>query len=299
MESHYTVDMKNLFILFLAFVSFRQVMAQEDATKFKPVNLAVIAEVNQVNNYITFPTDIGNLAPLLFEANVVPNLFIRKSKNARLMGVLTPQIILRMYQEESSPMRTPSYIPQVTIYYALEANPIKSQHALFGRIANHSNGQEGDFYLPDSNINLISGNFSTNFAQAGLIFNRQNKTFNAAQFFSTSPEVHPPGWSLDEIDGKYSMVRWHNALSIYKIPLHQKQEMQKTPSISMKAEAMWMFGKVNDWSAMETDRLNLNFTFFYHPSFLEDIGLFVEFYSGVDYYNIYFNEKVEAFDLVL
>ncbi|MCF8347177.1 MAG: phospholipase A [Bacteroidales bacterium] len=291
--------MKNLFILFLAFVSFRQVMAQEDATKFKPVNLAVIAEVNQVNNYITFPTDIGNLAPLLFEANVVPNLFIRKSKNARLMGVLTPQIILRMYQEESSPVRTPSYIPQVTIYYALEANPIKSQHTLFGRIAHHSNGQEGDFYLPDSNINLISGNFSTNFAQAGLIFNRQNKTFNAAQFFSTSLEVHPPGWSLDEMDGKYSMVRWHNALSIYKIPLHQKQEMQKTPSISMKAEAMWMFGKVNDWSAMETDRLNLNFTFFYHPSFLEDIGLFVEFYSGVDYYNIYFNEKVEAFDLVL
>ncbi|MBU3926669.1 MAG: hypothetical protein KKB74_02605 [Bacteroidetes bacterium] len=44
--------MKNLFILFLAFVSFRQVMAQEDDTKFQPVNLAAIAEVNQVNNYI-------------------------------------------------------------------------------------------------------------------------------------------------------------------------------------------------------------------------------------------------------
>ncbi|MFA5418752.1 MAG: hypothetical protein WC341_09860 [Bacteroidales bacterium] len=286
--------MNKLIVLLLAVVSFLQGMSQDNFNPFQPVNLAAIAEVNHTNNYITFPTDIGNLAPLLFEANVVPNFFIRISKNARLMGVLTPQIILRMYQEESFPVRTPSYIPHVTIYYAIEANPIKSQHTLFGRIAHHSNGQEGDFYLPDSNINLISGNFATNFVQAGLIFNRQNETYNAAQFFSTSLEVHPPGWSLKELDGKYSMVRWHNAFSIYKIPLHEKQEKQHAPSISMKAEVIWMFGKVNDWRATATDRLNLNFIFFYHPSFLEEIGLFVEFYSGMDYYNIYFNEKVEV-----
>jgi hypothetical protein len=286
--------MKNLFILFLAFVSFRQVMAQEDATKFKPVNLAVIAEVNQVNNYITFPTDIGNLAPLWFEANIVPDFLIRKSKNARLMGVLTPQVIIRMYQEESSPVRTPSYIPQITIYYAIEANRIKGQYTFFGRIAHHSNGQEGDFYLPDSNINLISGSFSTNFVQAGLIFNGFNANLNATQFFNTFVEVHPPRWSMEELDGKYSMVRWHNALSVYKIPLAANSLSQKSPAISMQAEVMWMFGQVDDWSTLSTDRLNLNLTFFYHPSFLEDIGLFVEFYSGMDYYNIYFNEKAEV-----
>ena len=286
--------MKKIIVLLLAFVSFHQGMSQENVNPFQPVNLADIAEVNHTNNYITFPTDIGNMAPLWFEANIVPNFFIRKSKNARLMGVLTPQIILRMYQEESFPVRTPSYIPQITIYYALEANPIKSQYTLFGRFAHHSNGQEGDFYLPDNSINLISGNFATNFVQAGLIYNRFNETYNAAQFYSTSLEVHPPGWSLEEMDGKYSMVRWHNAFSIYKIPLHKKQETQNAPSISMKAEVMWMFGKVNDWRAITTNRLNLNFTFFYHPSFLEDIGLFVELYSGMDYYNIYFNEKVEV-----
>jgi len=286
--------MNKLVVILIAVVSFLQGMSQENVNAFQPVNLAAIAEVNHTNNYITFPTDIGNLAPLLFEANVVPNFFIRKSKNARLMGVLTPQIILRMYQEESFPVRTPSYIPQVTIYYALEANPIKSQHTLFGRIAHHSNGQEGDFYLPDSNINLISGNFSTNFVQAGFIYNRHNETYNAAQFYSTSLELHPPGWSLEEMDGKYSPVRWHNAFSIYKIPLHKIQEKQHAPSISMKAEVMWMFGQVGDWSTLSANRLNLNFTFFYHPSFLEDIGLFVELYSGMDYYNIYFNEKVEV-----
>lgn len=286
--------MKKLALILIALVSFLQGLAQENVNAFQPVNLAAIAEVNHTNNFITFPIDIGNMAPMWFEANIVPNFFIRKSKNARLIGVLTPQVIIRMYQEESFPVRTPSYIPQISIYYSITAHPVSYQYTLFGRIAHHSNGQEGDFYLPDSNINLISGNFATNFVQAGLIYNRFNEAYNAAQFYSTSLEVHPPGWSLEEMDGKYSPVRWHNAFSIYKIPLLKKQEMQNAPSISMKAEVMWMFGKVNDWSGFSADRLNLNFIFFYHPSFLEDIGLFVEFYTGMDYYNIYFNEKMEV-----
>jgi hypothetical protein len=281
-------------VLLLAVVSFLQGMSQDNVNPFQPVNLAAIAEVNHTNNYITFPIDIGNMPPLWFEANIVPNFFIRKSKNARLMGVLTPQVIIRMYQEESFPVRTPSYIPQITIYYAISAHRVSSQYTLFGRIAHHSNGQEGDFYLPDSNINLISGNFATNFVQVGLIYNRFNETYNAAQFYSTSLEVHPPGWSLDEMDGKYSTVRWHNAFSIYKIPLHKRKATQHAPSISMKAEVMWMFGKMNAWNTLSANRLNLNFIFFYHPSFLEDIGLFMELYSGMDYYNIYFNEKLEV-----
>lgn len=52
----------------------------------------MIAQVNQGNSYITFPTDMGNIEPLWFEANLSPGFYIRKSKNSRLMGVLTPQI---------------------------------------------------------------------------------------------------------------------------------------------------------------------------------------------------------------
>ncbi|NQU52197.1 MAG: hypothetical protein HQ522_06615 [Bacteroidetes bacterium] len=201
-------------------------MSQQNVNPFHPVNLAAIAEVNHTNNYITIPIDIGNLAPLLYEANIVPIFFIRKRKNARLMGVLTPQVIIRMYQKESFPVRTPSYIPQITIYYALTAHPVSYQYTLFGRFTHHSNGQEGDFYLPDSNINLILGNFATNFVQTGLIYNRFNETYNAAQFYSTSLEVHPHGWSLEEMYGKYNMVRWHNSgMDYYNIYFNEKTEV--------------------------------------------------------------------------
>jgi hypothetical protein len=70
--------------------------SQED-NSIQKNDLPLISQVNQGNSYITFPTDIGNIEPLWFEGNVIPNFYIRQNKNSRLMGVLTPQIIIRMY----------------------------------------------------------------------------------------------------------------------------------------------------------------------------------------------------------
>ena len=83
-------------------------VGQENNNTIPSIELTTIAQVNQGNSYITFPTDIGNIEPLWFEGNLIPNFFIRQSKDSRLMGVITPQIIIRMYQEESYPVRTPS-----------------------------------------------------------------------------------------------------------------------------------------------------------------------------------------------
>jgi len=267
---------------------------QENNDSIPNINLTTIASVNQGNSYITFPIDIGNIEPLWFEGNIIPNFMIRKSKNSRLMGVLTPQIILRMYREESMPVRTPSYMPQIAVYYKLTNKPKKDQYTLFGRFVHHSNGQDGDFYLSDGEINLLTGNFATNYLEFGVVNNHYNKNLRAVQFYSTSLEYHPTGWSIEELDGIYSMLRWHNGFSIYKIPLGKQNADKKRAQISLKAEAMWMFGEVNDWQTFSLDRLNVNLTFYYHPKFMEDIGLFVQVYNGMDYYNIYFNRRIEV-----
>ena len=96
------------------------------------IGLMELSQVNQGNSYATFPTDIGNIEPLWFEVNIVPNFYLRQSKNSRLMGVLTPQIILRMYQERSYPVRTPSYMPQITLYYMLNDKDNSRKFSLFG-----------------------------------------------------------------------------------------------------------------------------------------------------------------------
>ena len=110
------------------------------------IGLMELSQVNQGNSYVTFPTDIGNIEPLWFEAGLIPNFYLRQSKSSRLLGVLTPQIILRMYQERSCPVRTPSYMPQITVYYMLKENANGRKLSLYGRYVHHSNGQDEDFF---------------------------------------------------------------------------------------------------------------------------------------------------------
>lgn len=258
------------------------------------LTLTIISQVNQGNSYITFPTDIGNIEPLWFEGNLIPNFYLRQSKNSRLMGVLTPQIILRMYQEYSYPVRTPSYMPQVTLYYLLNNKKQANSITLFGRLAHHSNGQDGSFFLENGDINLKSGDFSTNFFETGFISTRISERFNAYQFFKSSFEIHPDSWRQWELEGIYSQYRWHNSFSIFKLPNSNNNGIQKKADISIKGELTYLFGDLYDWNTASLNRINLNLTFFYHPKFLEDIGLFAQFYHGLDYYNIYFSHQINV-----
>jgi hypothetical protein len=281
----------SLLILISIFLVLSGIGQEKDSIQ---IGLPIIAQVNQGNSYITFPTDIGNIEPLWFEGNVIPNFYIRESKNSRLMGVLTPQIIIRMYYERSYPVRTPSYMPQITFYYRLKNKSNLRSQNLFVRLAHHSNGQDGDFYLENGDLNLKAGDFATNYIEPGFIITNVNKRLNAYQFFKTSVEIHPPGYSSDELEGIYSKVRWHTAASIFKLPHDNKSITNKgNASISLKGEATWMFGNMNNWNLISTDRLNLTVTFYYHPKFLEDIGLFAQFYHGMDYYNMYFSHRLD------
>jgi len=281
------------FILpFLFFVSFARGQSKDPVSSI--MELTIIGQVNQGNSYITFPTDIGNIEPLWFEANLSPSFYIRKSKNSRLMGVLTPQMIIRMYQEESFPIRTPSYMPQITVYYLMPRENKKNTISLFGKIAHHSNGQDGSFYLENGEINTLSGNFATNYFELGAIKTNFISRFNAHRFLKTSVEVHPTGLVNKGLEGQYSTVRWHNTVSFFKLPIAENQSSKEKAKISMKGEATWMFGDVNNWNSLSTNRLNLKFTFYYHPRFFEDIGFFVQGYRGMDYYNVYFNHQLSV-----
>ncbi len=279
-------------ILFLFFTGYATAQMPSD-TLIENIALTTTAQVNQGTSYITFPTDIGNIEALWFEANLNYSFYIRTNKEARLVGVLTPQIIIRMYQEESFPVRTPSYIPQITAYYRLNKFVSNNSLNFFAKIAHHSNGQDEDFYLDNGTINTKSGNFTTNYMEIGFVKTNYNSRFNAAQFFSTSIEIHSENLTADELIGQYSLCRWNTLFSVLKIPEDQSSKNKKA-NISIKSKTVWMFGDVNNWDFFSWDRLNLSLTFFYHPKFLEDIGFFAQIYHGMDYYNIYFNHQISV-----
>ncbi len=92
-------------IVIFTFVFFNVIEIFSQETSNPKFELSTIAQANQGNSYITFPTDIGNMEPLIFEANLIPNFIIRENSNSKLMGVLTPQIIIRMYNQYSYPTK--------------------------------------------------------------------------------------------------------------------------------------------------------------------------------------------------
>lgn len=267
-------------------------ISQQTDSIIPELTLYKIALVNQTDSYITFPLDIGNIEPLMFEANVNPSFIIRERQDSKLMAVLTPQIIIRMYDEESYPVRTPSYIPQVTFYYLAHQNDKNKTLSVFGKLAHHSNGQDGLFYNEDGTINLITGNFATNYFELGFLKTSYSSQLNALKIFKSSIEVHPKSWMLEELEGSYSGLRWHNTFTVFKIPFGNSTNNQR-PHFSLKLETVLMLDKYNNLDFFDGDRINASLTFYYHPRFLEDIGLFVQFYHGMDDYNIYFQHRLD------
>lgn len=261
------------------------------------LSLSKIAHVNQSDTYITFPGDIGNLEPLTFEANINPNFVIRQREDSRMMAVLTPQFMVRMLNKPSYPIRTPSYIPQISLYYLLGTKELEHHTTIFGRIAHHSNGQDGEYYLEDENgakeINLQTGNFSTNFFEIGFIDTSYGFNKEAIRFIKSSIEIHPRSWMSKEQHGSYSGLRWRTSFIAYRLPWDKALfSKSRTARFSVKAETTWLFDSVNDWNFFNAKRFIGTLGFYYHPEFLEDIGFFARFYHGQDYYNIHFQHQL-------
>jgi len=279
-----------ILILVLITHPIMSLMAQKEASVLPKLSLERVALINQSDTYITFPTDVGNIAPLIFEANVNPSFIIRERKDSRLMAILTPQIIIRMFNEESYPIRTPSYIPQISFYYLANKKEALDYLVLFGKIAHHSNGQEGDFYNADNTINVQSGSFATNFLEFGFLKTSYSNKLKAIKTIKSSIELHPKEWMLQEMRGQYSGLRWHNSFTSFKFPL--KEDDNGKAKFSLKAETTLMLDNFNNLDFFDINRLNASFTFYYLPKFLEDIGLFVQLYHGYDYYNINYQHQM-------
>jgi hypothetical protein len=262
--------------------------AQSNSGNNYEFDLTLVSEVHQGNSYFTLGGGLGNIESLIFEGNLIPNFILRSNKEAKLMAVVTPQIILRMYNEDSLPVRTPSYMPHITFYYSIGKELSINNFTIFGKIAHHSNGQEDEFYIENGEINYHSGNFSTNYFEVGVIKTFFDNDLKAAQFFSTSLEVHPVKLSDIELRELYSFYRWNTQFAIFKLPFEKSDNKKEKAKFSLKGQFTWLFGDVNDWDFFALDRIITSVTFYYHPSFLEDIGLFVQYYHGQDYYNIYF-----------
>lgn len=281
---------KRDFSLFLPFFLF--VFHCIDAQNLT-VNSSIISSAD--NTYITFAQGLGNrittngvekLEPLLFEAQLAPLFTLQFNKKVPFGFVLSPKILVRMYHEESNPVKSPSYMPFILIYHKIKF-PILNRYNMFKSIlevkpaffatykyGHHSNGANGPYYIPNTReINIASGSFSTDYTEVAFSFLSGDTIHKNFGLLSgrIAAEYHIGANREDSMNSTYYYER---------INLELRFIAFKTVTIVPIFSAM--FGKDGFTPKYSMDTY-ISFRPFPKKS---DLAVFAKIYIGPDYYNI-------------
>lgn len=249
-------------------------------------------------SYISVLGGVGNIEPLLFEADIVPYFMLSLNENNKWGIELSPRFVLRMYNQESFPVRTPSFMPRATFFYKISKKNIHGKTAFtYFSWCHHSNGQDGSFLNSDSTaINTLSGNFSTNMIEGGVFISHPDRRFPKAaiNYVKLSAVYHY--YQARELRALYGRVRmfsdFQSTLNLSKL-LKIFGNTSDNPTIhnvllSQSIRIGYIAGNMGDVDAFDSKRLVFRYTVAFKPSFLNDVTLFAQYYYGQDYYNIYF-----------
>ena len=248
-------------------------------------------------SYVT-TTDVRGKKPrLVFEGSIAPPFFL-VSPRRNLAVEATPKVVLRMFLERSVPVKTPSYMPRVTVYrfFHPEQSLIKKSVASYASltVSHHSNGQAGLFRNADGTINHESGNFSTNFVDAAYV--RGGPILPGLDGQSRlSVEWHPPGWYDRASSVGYSHLR-----------LHVSATTVETPNGNARARCLvgacfrdFTFNYAVTYLAGDVlpkfhgrGRFPVWIELSAAPTFTPDLSLFLNGYWGQDYYNTYYDQNL-------
>lgn len=226
------------------------------------------------------------------EAQISPNYLVRFGQRDKWAMVVTPKVVLRLGDKESFPIKAPSYLPSIALYQRLsgkklQTSPLTSwlvtpRHTAFllYKITHHSNGQKGDFFANNGvRINYSTGNFSTDFVELGF------------QWLALNPDTRS-----FQLNGRVSYERHLDALTreeaMKDIYYYNRFLLELafcfTPKIQLTLRPEWMSGK-KDFDQRGAVTASLEYMPFKKAS---DLGFFMRFYRGPDYYNIrYFQDQ--------
>ena len=206
--------MKKLLVLQFLFVGSISLLAQKNV--LPDTAIITTADINQFNrqkdnkDFYTRVTQFADLSwvspPFLdhgsekgwyiLSADVSPHFFIGGERMPFVVG-LTPRYRVRIFrnnekfQDSSLPVRTPSFMPGLTVYIPLRRTApdvFKNRNYISIAAFHHSNGQDGNTFKTNGEFNLSNGNFSTNYVEAGFIRNVRIKRSAANNKFNCEPE---------------------------------------------------------------------------------------------------------------
>jgi hypothetical protein len=253
----------------------------------KHIATVELVRANLEPAYLAYPVSISGLDPLIFESNVVAHFVVTRPSWPFAL-VLTPKIVVRMFNQYSSPVKSPSYMPRLTGYFWFDHEVREHSPTFYGSVmlSHHSNGQAGNFFDANGAINHDTGSFSTNYFEFTAYGNGiWDRWFG---WSSLSLEWHPGFNENPELKDRYGLVRAHFASTVIaNLPLKGQINLRLS-AILDKFQRASSKPFVRE---MERFPISLRYTMSI-PGI--DLGLYVGYYFGHDYYNIYFDRLIHT-----
>jgi hypothetical protein len=265
-----------------------------------------MVNINKDQSYVSLGNGLGNQIPILFEAQLSPSYFVsRHHRKWALM--INPQVQVRMLNEYSVPIQVPSYHLYLTYDHAIEfwkrtfLQKIFYDDAIWSAsLVHHSNGQNGKFYTNDTTktINLSGGSFSVNFLQFGVssyTLRRSGPNLFFLREIKVHTELYPSAWCDPNLKNIYGFYRLFGTFGIGGPWRVEKKDWVNRwlQNSRLELKSGWIFGPYRGYAPLEVSkRLIVDLLYKYYPPWFDEIALFVRFYSGQDYYNIYFERQL-------
>lgn len=259
---------------------------------------------NSDRTYVSFGQGLGSyktqygakhLNPLLFEGQISPDFFLNLSKKRTMGLAFFPKIIIRMYNEPSVPVKTPSYMPSILFYHQLKVPFSRKVFTYFKspnrltfmtyRLIHHSNGQSGSYYIHGTDsINFVNGNFSVNSAEMAFSWCAIDSGA-MGKFF---------------INGRLAyerQVNFEREAFLNSTYYYNKVSLEAHIIYSERVKAYFTYGFM--WGTRKFGSRQSMDVFLAVKPFhrLSDFSVFLRGFIGPDYYNIYYVNSLRALTL--
>lgn len=291
-------------------------------------------EVNGIYNRLyLYNADLGFITPpyadafapkrYLLTSDVTPHYYVVASSRYRGSLVFTPRTKVRILDEPSQPIRTPSFMPALTYYLRMADNTVRYRYLTFNA-THHSNGQAGPSLLPNGFYNTFDGTFSTNFVELGYHWGTASPV--AFESADTSPTIQPKNLNAARpmgisygklafirhigndaaLAGRYGFTRLTGKYNRIRLGQYARKQFGEHRQVSridkayiaekhrITVDAQWIFGALYTFRSTDVGRrLNAEVSYYYRLPFqYANSYLYAAAgYYGQDPYNVYFNDQ--------
>jgi len=252
------------------------------------ISFLPIYKANRDMSYTSPKGELGAPIKFVLIGKLTTSYFLLAPTHSRFAFALIPEFIVKVIDERSAGVRTPSLKLGGIFYYQINKDKEDYKYASF-RFTHHSNGQDGEALNPDGSINTRTGNFSTNYLTASFHFGtRRALNVRSVYQFNNEAGFEWHRWFDYEkaLEYDYGFTRLNYTVSIRKF-VYKRETWRLNAGLSYAINMMAEYKIASVKKRLNTES-SFHYSFpFMHKSFL----MAAAGYYGEDPYNIYYRNK--------